>query len=502
MKQGALIIFLVNYCAFLFSQDLQMSRNFLFIKKNLPVEIINNHPSYFYVIRQNKVVHDMTIERRAKPSAEIIAFTPLKLDSVNATWFDYENLDYMAFEDNYKLYFVFEKVLNTKRMVYLKIIDTTGKSSGFIELASLESDNMTAEFFFHCMKTINNDILLTATKINLYGIRRKVHVLFSTQKKQIIWTKRLPLENEATVRTLNYTCNKYNDLCYLQVLSSVVGSETFGGITRTIRQMDSLVFWEWESSASAPVPRKLNLLGIDQIVGGFIIPDSSITRISLQGLKEDTLTGDQNEKIVNIGLGNASGNEVFNVLTPYDAKIKEQLTFYDGPQKESSSKQHYYLGDYTQGQYDYIFFERTEGYYYKELLFRKTNNINGEVVLQKIIPRKIFFFKHRTRFKHLEEPMFFTEGERVKVVLAEHPGNFRDSAEGFNYRDFKKETNLSGANIVSYSLEKNGFFNKMLIYRNAEFDLVPLKYSGTEKDMVFYLYNNKFEKFAIWRPYP
>jgi hypothetical protein len=144
MMRSVIIIFLINYCSFLISQNAIYSRKFDALKKNLPLAIINNNPNYFYVLRFNKLAHDITIERRAKPSGEIIAFTPLKLDSVNASWFDYEQLDHLFFEHNYKTYFIFEKVLNTKKSLYLKITDTTGKSTGFIELASLYRDNATS----------------------------------------------------------------------------------------------------------------------------------------------------------------------------------------------------------------------------------------------------------------------------------------------------------------------------------------------------------------------
>src|SRR6187551_238351 len=160
MIRGAIIIFLMNYCAFLFSQELQFSRDFIAMKKNLPVAIINNHSNYFHVLRYNKDVHDLTLERRAKPSAEILAFTPLKLDSVNASWFNYENLDYVFHEQDHHIYFLFEKVLNNKKELFLKSIDTTGKASGFKLLASLEKDNSVSDISFEYHLVDQNKLLL------------------------------------------------------------------------------------------------------------------------------------------------------------------------------------------------------------------------------------------------------------------------------------------------------------------------------------------------------
>lgn len=498
MIRGAIIIFLVNYCASLFSQELHFSRNFESPKKNLAVQIINNHSSYFYVLRQNKAVHDITVERRAKPTAEILNFTPLKLDSVNATWFDYENLDYITFEIKNKLYFLFEKVQNTKRTIYLKIIDTTGKSTGFIELANIESDNNTTDFYFTCSKTENNNILIIATKTSFNGITRKVALLYSAQKREVIWIKKLPMENEISV-SWGFDCNIKNDLFYLQSRYSILGTETFGGMTKTITQLDSLVFWQWKAAAAVPFPRQLNISEMDRTKHSFIIPDSTTTAfISVQGLQEDTLTGDSKELITNIKLDYNTGRELFNATTFYDSIIRKQLTFYDGPEKQSYHKQHFILNNYTHNGYLYTLSERSEANYYKELLFRKTDLKTGEVILQKIIPRKIFFFPHRTRYKNIAEPMVQFVGDSLKIFLLENPSNFKRSAGNYNYRSFKKATDPGNANIVAYSLNAAGDFEKKLIFNNSNFELVPLQYSANEqKDVIFYFNNSKFEKFAI-----
>ena len=503
MVRSAIIILLVNCCAFLFSQDFHFSRNFEARKKNIPLQIINNHTSYFHLLRLNKVVHDITIERRAKPSGEIIAFTPLKLDSVNAAWFDYQNLDYFVFEADYKLYFVFEKVLNTKRTVYLKIIDTTGKSSGFIELASLESDKNTQDFYFTCSQTSNNNILVVATKTALNGIIRRVALLFSIQKRELIWTKRLPLENDIEISSWNFYGDAKNDLLYLQSRHSIIGTETFHGITRPTVQLDSLVFWRWKSGSSTPTAKHLAISEMDYLQQGTIIPDSDFVFISVLGLQEDTLSGEKKEVITNIKLDENSDSEIYNTSTFYDSIVKKQLTFYDGPQKESYRKQHHILESNINNSSVYSLFGRTELNYYKELLFRKTDLSSGEVVAQKIIPRKILFFAGRTRFKSIIEPMVFFLGDSLKIVLLENPSNLKRSPENYKYKTFKKVSDVAGASIVAYSINQRGVFDKKEIYRNSDFDLVPVKYlSNKQKDMVFYLTNSKYEKFAILQMCP
>jgi hypothetical protein len=506
MMRGAIIIFLVNYCAFLFSQNLRFSRKFDSPKKNIAVEILNNHPSYFYVLRQNKAVHDITIERRAKPSAEIVAFTPLKLDSVNASWFDYENLDYLVFENNYKVYFFFEKVLNLKKTLYLKIIDTTGRSTGFIELASLEKDNTITGLNFSFKRTANNNILIVASKAMVNGITRKAAILFSTQERKIVWTKRLPLENEVTVLSDNFECNDKNDLFYLQTRYTLLGYSTYygsvGPYTIPTLTMDSLLFIEWKNLSDAPVSKRLNIGELYDIKSSFIVPEDPGTLISIEGIKSDS-SDNKEELIINIKIDNEFENVIYSTTTPYDSVIKEQLTFYDGPNEQFYNKGHELLSNYISGKYLYTLSERLEENYSKEILFRKTDLKNGKVVSQKIIPRKIFFFRNRTRFKNIAAAMQNAFGDSLKILLLENPSNFKKSPGNYNYKDFKKETNPWGSNIVAYSLRPDGTFEKTLVFKNSDFDLVPLNYeSSGQRDMVFYLNSGKYEKFAILNLYP
>src|SRR4051812_4590413 len=119
MKRNAIILFLMSYCVFLFPQNLVFSERFETTKKNSAIELINANPHYFYLLRYNKEAHDFTLERRSKPSAKVLNFTRLKLDSVNASWFDYSKLDYILFEQEQKLYFIFEKELNSKKEIFL-----------------------------------------------------------------------------------------------------------------------------------------------------------------------------------------------------------------------------------------------------------------------------------------------------------------------------------------------------------------------------------------------
>ena len=180
-SKRAIIFLLINYCSFLFSQSPSFTKEFECLKNNVPIKIINAHPNYFFVLRYNKAGHDFTIEKRNKPDAKVLAFTPLKLDSVNANWFDYENLDYLFFNSGSKLYFVFQKILNSKQVVYIKEIDSSGKSTGFRELAVQEADKGIEGFNFVIKTTAQNNLLIVSEQ-NYNGIKKKLALYYDPVK--------------------------------------------------------------------------------------------------------------------------------------------------------------------------------------------------------------------------------------------------------------------------------------------------------------------------------
>ncbi len=494
----------MNCGAFLFSQNITFSRKFDALKKNVPISIINKQAHYFHVLRYNKLGHDMTIERRAKPSAEIIAFTPLKLDSVNAGWFDYEELDYLFFEHKYKLYFIFEKVLNSKKTIYLKVIDTIGKSSGFIELASLERDNAFQDFSFGFKKVANNNVLIIASRTGYNNLRRQVMMLFDIEKRKMKWIKKLPPENAENEFIIDYDVNMENDLIYLHSKNTVIGYETIDKdhvrYEKPLLRLDSLFLVRWGDTLRFPIKRTVASRALSVIKKAFIFPDKRRVLISLQGLKEDSAKGSMREVFLNVNMSIDSNNAAFTT-TEFDSLIQRQLTFYDGTYKESFHKTHTLFANHLSKNFLNTFSERVEGNYYKELLFRRTDINTGQVVLQKLIPRKLVFFKNRIRFKNVNEIMLSNSDDEYRIVTLEMPDNFEANPENFVYDKFKKETNLWRSNIVMYII-KDGKLKKELIFRNAGFDLVPLKYDGGDngKDMVFYVTSGSYEKFIVWKP--
>src|SRR5687767_13282896 len=177
MARTAFLFFILSASFCLNSQKITYSKSYPAVPKNIPLAIINRDPHYFFLLRSNRLAHDLTIERRAKPNGEMLSFTPLKLDSVNASWFDYERLDYLFFEQQGQVYFVFERVFNNNKTIFLKVIDTTGHSSGFIELAGLEKDKNVTDIGFEWKRT-QDRLLIIAERQYSNGTIKKVATLY------------------------------------------------------------------------------------------------------------------------------------------------------------------------------------------------------------------------------------------------------------------------------------------------------------------------------------
>lgn len=503
MKKGATIIFLIS-CAFSFSQELSFSRNFQAIKKNVAVAILNS-TDRFYVLRYNKEVHDLTIERRAKPSAEITGFTPLKMDSVNASWFNYENLDYLFFERHKKLYFLFEKVVNTKRTVYLKIIDTLSKSSGFIELAELEQEKGIRDISFLFKLTAKNNILLVGSQTFANGIIKKTAYLYDPEKRKMLMVRKLPVENEASGYSTGYEFNAEGDLFYVLDKFRLVSykrkfvQQTQVNIPVFFHDTLTLVSWpvsEQGLRKAVVLTSVLLLNGIRLFPGKEALlvtahvslqpPDSAIARSCFFSKKFSTNLDLQEQAETNL----------------LDPQLEQSLTFYDGEDdKSAASKEYNPVETIAAGAFHFQAAERREDKFRKELLVWQIEAATGHIKEQYLVPRKIFSMGF-SRFNNEGGAMIAPFGNRLSIVVPESPSNFKKAVSEFRYHRFKKVTNIYGANMVMYTLGE-GYTEKKLLYRNSDFDLVPLIYRANgQEDMVFYLSSGSFEKFAIWKRSP
>ncbi|MDI1354022.1 MAG: hypothetical protein PSX36_03840 [bacterium] len=506
MLRLALIISLVSYCVPVFSQTTTISRIFPGNRKSIPLEIINNHPNYFFLLRYNKEIHDLTIERRAKPDAEILSFCALRLDSVNATWFDYEKLDHLFFEYNNRVYFFFEKILNSKRSVFLKAIDTTGRSTGFLELLTLEKDKNTLEVHFEYLLTAGKNLLIIAKQEFVNGSIKKTAFLFNLETRQIIWSKKLPIENAYTGYATAYECNAEGDLFFVFIKSRI---SSFKRKYIDHAQMQVPVFF-YESVTLC------SILGTGNELHEVVLPLQNFTglhSISLLPIFDDlictahynemdTLDREQVYFFTERFAKDLSMSRYVSYFPLLD-KLATQLTYYDGTDQASASDKDFTLYHRVyRGGYLYNFAERKDDTFYKEILFWKINTTTGAVADQAIIPRKIFFFGDRTRFKSIGEVAHIFCGAALYSLVLENRDNQQQKPGEYRFKSFAKQRQLDGGNLTLYSLEPNGTLQKKGNYTNADFDFVPLKYQSDQSDFVFYLSKGRAEKFAIlrWNP--
>ncbi|MCW3078018.1 MAG: hypothetical protein JWO32_2627, partial [Bacteroidetes bacterium] len=284
MKVYAIIAFLSFFCISVHCQSpILFSKTFEAKKKNVVVAVINNHPAYFHVLRYNKAAHDMTIERRSKPNAAIIAFTPLRLDSVNSELFNYENLDYLWYEHNHKLYFVFEKVLNTKRSVYLKIIDTLGKSSGFIELSNMDGEaNVGLKFVFS--KGAGNNILVVGAMSYPGAVTKKSAVLYDVKNLKVVWIKKLPNENTFSELTEGFATNNQNDLFYMHYK---IKSLAVVNNNHIINEYGDISIYKSPASSKEVTQQSLSLNNISSINSATLIPEAENIVVTAHVVEED-----------------------------------------------------------------------------------------------------------------------------------------------------------------------------------------------------------------------
>lgn len=502
MLRAGVIAFLVFYCSSFFSQP-AYSRDFETRKKNVPLAILNNQNNYFFLLRNNKAAHDITIERRAKPSAEIISFTPLKLDSINADWFNYDNLDYLFFEHNYHVYFLFEKILNSKKTLYLKIVDTLGKASRFIELAALEKEKGVTEIKFEYKRTYNNNILIIASQTYGKFLIKKTALLFDVEQRKIVFTKKLPFENNATGYSTAFEVNTANDLFFVLIKAHVVSYTRkyvdHAQISVPVFFYDTLNIVAFLNSTTFPSKKPLAVNSLTGLKNIRIIAKENVSVVAQLSMKQKG--GENTMYFLQQKISNDLSNDIYAVLTPLDSSIKESLTFYDGTDyKEAADKEYTFFKSFTETKTELQLVERVEDYYYKELIFLQSDFNTGKVLQQKIIPRKIYSFKGRTRFKNIGSVMPFVYKNKLHVVVLESPVNFKKQAGDFNFHRFKKETNLWRSNLVMYAID-NGNIEKKLLYHNNNFDVVPMFYEAQNcSDLLLYLNNSKAEKFLILKP--
>jgi len=501
MGRGAIIVFLINvwFCAF--SQNISYSRSYPGNRKNIPVAILNNHTDYFYLLRYNKAAHDLIVERRSKPAAEILSFTPLKLDSVNASWFDYEKLDYLFFELEGRVFFLFEKVLNTEKTIYLRELDSTGKLKGFMPLAVLKKEASMIDFIFEFKLINQNQILIIGTQVFHNASAKKTAILYSPLQTKKLWQKTLPLENSETGYSISHTCNERGDLFYILPHVKLLGYKrkykAYAQFAVPLLFYETLSLVQLFNENDSLIRKRIPLNGLNDIYACLIIPKSQDLFLHLYFTRMD---GANNLKPMFYSLRLPMYANSYNYATTSELEnnIEKKLTYFDGTDFDIAADKQFSLTEFfSEDQYVHFFAERNEDGFYKEVLYWKLNLIDGRVERQALIPRKIYFFRNRSNFKSLGSAVFLKHHKAFIIFLLEHQTNHKVSPENFSFHKFKKQEHLKGGSLVAYTVNDNGGLSKKALFLNTDYDFVPLKYSGKQDDFIFYLNKAKVEKFAM-----
>jgi hypothetical protein len=93
-------------------------------------------------------------------------------------------------------------------------------------------------------------------------------------------------------------------------------------------------------------------------------------------------------------------------------------------------------------------------------------------------------------------PMQTICGNKFFVLVLESRQNLRKDPREFRFHKFDRLQSLSNANVVCYTFKEQGL-EKKPIYRNGDFDAIPLRYSSNQCDMILYLNSPGVERFAF-----
>ncbi|MBS1650874.1 MAG: hypothetical protein JSU07_02590 [Bacteroidetes bacterium] len=502
MKQAATyFLFLLFLNINFYSQNVVLSRELPSIKKNVPLQILNCNKNYFYVLRYNKISHDFILERRAKRTAEMLSFKALRLDTINSKYFDLENLDYLITEIDHKFYFLFVREYNKSKELFLNEIDTLGKSSGYIKIGQIEQEGKIIDFSIEFKITDSNNLLIIAAIMYENNSTKKIALLFNPKTHNPIWIKKLPFENTYTGYSASFTCNNNNDLYFFQIKSHLNG---YKRIFQDNRQTsapyffyDSLILVGILADQKIPIKHVLPISNLTALhsatIAVFDKKISCFTHFSINNSKNESVQSFYTENI------SSDFSKIFNSKTHvFPKNIINQLTFYDGTDFDQAGYKDYYI-HFFQKHGNNIFYqaERKEVNYVKEIIYANINEQTNELADTKVIPRKMSYFEHRTRFSKIGNSMVFLSDSSIINIHLENKKNIDVLCSTFQFSKFEKQNELWNSNLVAYIQSYSGTEKKKLIYTNAQYDAVPMKYSGTQADFVFYLVNGDKEKFGF-----
>ncbi|MCU0359356.1 MAG: hypothetical protein MUF75_01360 [Bacteroidia bacterium] len=501
MPGKATLIFGLAFWSFLHAQELVYSRLFPTVSKNLPILIQNSPHAYFYVLRYNRKAHDVTLERRAKSGGEIISFTPLKLDSVNSDIFNYSNLEYRLFEHNYFTYFVFEKSLNNKKVIYFKRIDSLGKTGGFTEICRMERDPAWRDFKFELAGVFDGKLLIIATQTFFNQTTKKTVMVYDPERKHQIWSKNLPLENALTGYSKGFCLSPELDLFYVMVKAQIVSYQRkyikHAQIMVPVMYYDSLHLHKLPA-ANQNLQRKYLLGKLNALHSLQLSCDSGNVRVLAQVSAKQA---DSTQQLMLFGFKCSITffDKVIANTSPLRSDLTSRLTYYDGTDfDQAADKEFEFLSEYSDKEFTYHLTERKEGDVYKELILWKIRNSGMQVVGQYLIPRRMLSSETWSRYTNIGQAGIAVSESKYRLFMAEAPANVESDPNSIRYYQLKKKASLANCYLMLYSAEADSKLLKQKLHYNATFDFIPIPYKSSQtEDAVFYFTNGKQEKFAL-----
>ena len=420
------------------------------------------------------------------------------MDSVNASWFDYQNLGHLFFERDDKVFYLFEKILNSERTVYLKYVDNRGKTGPFVVVQHLSKDKNTSEISFEYSLTDDKKVLIISTKYFWNGTVKKQVSLYDPYTLKMMWLKQLPIENQYTGYSQGFQTNSSGDLFYFLVQTSVVSQKREYVNNQQVMlpvfffnkiELRSYLHSNEIYSYNIPVHEVWGLYGAS------VFPVAENLSVHLHYYSKDA-EGNSKVYLYNALATQKLDTLPYEVVSPMSTKVDSMLTYYDGTdEKEAAAKEFRLKSTLVKANYRGFYTERHDENFSKEVFFYEVDLTTGRVNRQILLPRKIFNFDQRSRFRNLGEFTTGACGNLDYYLVMENKHNNMTNANDYKFRDFKKQRDLGGV-LAVYTLGTK-IFKDQHFENDQDFDFVPLVYTGLPCQYVMYLNKVKVEKFII-----
>lgn len=477
--------------------QIQLTHRYPTPVRSIPLGIINNSPTHFWLLRYNKMAHDITIEKRRKPDGSVAGFVALRLDSVNASWFDYSQLDYYFFEKNDKLYFVFERVLNRERQLFMKEIDSLCKSSGFIRIASIKMDKRETEVELDFSLTRERQLMVIRTRSYGMTVNRDVS-LYDPPTRQILYRRKLPPENPATGYSGEMCFDRSGQVYYLlyryHLGIDFTASLFYGEFVARRPPIDSLFLVSVDSANSFVGQLALPLEGCDYMHAAFLGEETDGCSLNGFFTRVDS-AGERRLAVARIRADNGLRLKDLHVRDA-DESLVERLTFYDGTDSKNAGDRYYEPWKEAHARDSHYFFSMRWGSFnYRELIWWQVKD--GAPVAFDLVPRKTGYFENRVQFSSFGIPCLAVRDNGVAVFLLEHPANMDMGPANFVFRRFRRLESVRGARLAAYLIRDGKHYKKESLWLNRGQRCIPIPYSGTRDDVIFYFTEGDAERFGV-----